>query len=319
MRLVSPLLFIPLLACSLARAADSPEERKAALEAALSDYWQDQLKHDPEMASALGDKRYDDQLSDYSVQGYNASLDRGRAFLDRLGAIDTAGLSDEEKRRKDQLVEKLIEEQAEAESKPWELPVNEDSGLYVELPFLVAELHFDTQQDYEHYVDRLKAVPDAFTQITTNLMTGLDDNNVLSRDAVDRVIAQANAIGNAKPEESVFARPLRNFPANISAADRDNDKQAILNAISRRVLPAYTRFGEFMLARYAPHAGTGPPSHTHGYMLEQNLVLELRTRAEAKLGAKFDLKAFREECMADAAASPEVLGKRLADWIAEQK
>jgi hypothetical protein len=47
-------------------------QREKALNTVFSDYWQQQLKDSPEFASTLGDKRYDDQLSDDSVAGYNA-------------------------------------------------------------------------------------------------------------------------------------------------------------------------------------------------------------------------------------------------------
>jgi hypothetical protein len=43
--------------------------RVDALNAIFASYWEDQLKYNPEFASSLGDKRYDDQLTDYSVTG----------------------------------------------------------------------------------------------------------------------------------------------------------------------------------------------------------------------------------------------------------
>ena len=52
------------------------------LNAIFSDAWEDRLKHEPEFASSIGDNRYNDQLSDFSVKAYNDSLARGRAFLD---------------------------------------------------------------------------------------------------------------------------------------------------------------------------------------------------------------------------------------------
>lgn len=259
MRLASLLLAVPLLACSCAHAApDTPAQRTADLNKVFSDYWETTLKYNPEMASTLGDKRYDDQLSDYSVEGYNAALDRGRAFIDRLGAIDTTGLSDQEKLSKDMLVRTLIEQQEEAEFKPWELPVSQMSGLHLDLPQLVPQLSFDSQQDYDHYIDRLKKVPTAFEQITTNLMTGMDDHRVLPKYLIDKTIVQVNAIATQKPEDSPFALPLKKFPASVSAADQAADKQEILNVITRRVLPAYTRFGKFLQAQYEPQGRSDP-------------------------------------------------------------
>src|ERR1700747_3535544 len=89
-------------------AATTVDQREKALNAIFSEYWEQRLKESPEFASTLGDKRYDDQLTDYSVAAYNAQLERGRAILDRLGAIDTAGLPAQEQLSKDLLVRKLV-------------------------------------------------------------------------------------------------------------------------------------------------------------------------------------------------------------------
>jgi len=313
MRVLSLFLVTLSLACQSLRAA---EPAQSPLAAVLSDYWQDQLKHDPEMASALGDHRYDDQLSDYSAAGYNASLDRGRSFLERLGAIDTAGLSDEDKKSKDQLVNLLVQEQDEGQVKPWETPITEKSGLPFALPILVKALRFESQADYDHYIDRLKAVPTAFEQITTDLMTGIDDDHVLSKDEIDSVMAQVNAIATQKPADSVFARPIKNFPASVSAADRANDQDAVTSAITRQVLPSYARLGKFLKAQYAPHGK--PAAAVHPFDPLQQEILDLRAEADTALGARLDLKALREQVAAAISLPPDALKQRVEAWIAQQ-
>ena len=238
--------------------APSTDQRKAALDKVFTDYWEDRLKHSPEEASSLGDKRYDAYLTDYSVAAYDASLDRGRGFLERLGAIDTAGLDDQEKLSKDLLVRTLVEQQEEAEFKPWEMPISQFGGIHIELPQLVAQLSFDGQTDYDNYVLRLKAVPTAFEQITTNLMTAMDDNRVLPKYLIDKVIVQVNTLATQKPEDSPFARPLQKFPAGISAAQQEADKQEVMSALQRSVLPAYARLAKFLQAQYEPKGRTDP-------------------------------------------------------------
>lgn len=59
-----------------AAAPDSVAARSQALSALFTEIWEDGLTHSPEFASSIGDKRYDDQLTDYSVQEVNASLAR---------------------------------------------------------------------------------------------------------------------------------------------------------------------------------------------------------------------------------------------------
>ena len=71
-------------------------------------------------------------------------------------------------------------------------------GLHLALPQLVALLSFDSQTDYDNYVLRLKAVPTAFEQITTNLMTAMDDNRVLPKYLIDKVIVQGEHTGHAE-------------------------------------------------------------------------------------------------------------------------
>ncbi len=233
-------------------------QREKALSTVFSDYWQQQLKDSPEFASTLGDKRYDDQLSDYSVAGYNAHLERDRAFLDRLGAIDTTGLPEQEDLSKDLLVRNLVEEQEEARFKPWEMPVSQFHGLHLELPQLVPQLSFDTADDYDHYVSRLNKIPAAFAQITDNMMTGIDDNRVPPKYLLEKALVPVNTLAEQKPEDSPFALPLKKFPASISQAQRAEIRQQVLKAIATQVLPAYARFGRFLAAQYIPHGRTEP-------------------------------------------------------------
>jgi uncharacterized protein (DUF885 family) len=116
--------------------------RVKTLNTIFSDAWEDRLKHEPEFASTIGDNRYNDQLSNFSVQAYNESLARGRGFLTRLAEVDTTGMSDQEQLSKELMVRELIEDQEEARFKPWELPVNQFDGLQVDLPQLVPQLNF---------------------------------------------------------------------------------------------------------------------------------------------------------------------------------
>jgi uncharacterized protein (DUF885 family) len=265
---------MPLIPCVLAAALFSPqmpaqqanapaatptvEQREKALNSVFSDYWEQQLKESPEFASTLGDKRYDDQLSDYSVAAYNAHLERERVLLGRLGAIDTAGLPQQAQLSKDLLVRKLVDEQAEARFKPWEMPVSQFRGLHLELPQLVPQLSFDTAEDYDHYVTRLGKVPAAFAQITDDMMTGIDDNRVPPKYLLEKALVQVNTLAEQKLEDSPFALPVKKFPASISAAQQAEIRQQVLKAIATQVLPAYARFGRFLSAQYIPHGRTEP-------------------------------------------------------------
>ena len=233
-------------------------ERQKTLNQIFSDYWEDRLRHSPELASTLGDKRYDDQLDDESVEAYNATLQRERGFLERLGAVDTTGMTDQEKLSKDLLVRTFVENQEAAQFKPWEMPIDQFNGLHTELPQLVALLSFDNETDYDHYIARLQKVPPAFAQITDNMMTGIDDNRVPPKFLLEKVLVQVNEIATAKPEDSPFALPLKKFPASISPERQTVIRTQLLAVITKQVLPAYARLGRFLQAQYIPHGRSEP-------------------------------------------------------------
>ena len=274
MRHLSPLLLAALLLPLASQAqtfpknatqANAPDasaaplaERQKTLDQIFSDYWQDRLRHSPTFASTLGDKRYDDELDDESVAAYNATLERERGFLERLGAVDTEGMSTQERLSKDLLVRSLVEDQEEARFKPWEMPVNQFYGLHTALPQLVSLLSFDDEADFDHYIARLQKVPNAFAQITTNMMTGIDDDRVAPKYLMEKVLVQVNSIATAKPEDSPFALPLKKFPTSVSPARQAAIRTQLLDVIGKQVLPAYTRFGRFLQAQYIPHGRAEP-------------------------------------------------------------
>ena len=60
------------------------------------------------------------------------------------------------------------------------------------------------------------------------------------------------------------------------------------------------------------------PGQALGYKLGQLLILQLRHDAEQQLGARFDLRAFHRELLADGAMPLPVLERKIRRWIAAQ-
>src|SRR5271163_4619433 len=135
--LLLPVLQRPTPLCAEAQTQTAPAasvaERSKELSALLAEIWEDTLKHSPEFASSLGDKRYDDQLTDFSAQAVNASLARGLGFIQRLGEIDATGLPEQERLSSELMLRSLIEDQEAARFKEWEMPVNQFSGFHTDM------------------------------------------------------------------------------------------------------------------------------------------------------------------------------------------
>ena len=232
--------------------ATSVASQSKALSNLFAQIWEDRLKRSPEFASSIGDKRYNDQLTDYSTQALNAALARGRDYIEKLSQIDTTGLTDQEKLSADLMLRPLIEEQEAAHFKEWEMPVNQFYGFHTDLPQLPGRLQFDSVKDYDDYITRLKKVPNAFSQIMTNMDLGADEGRVQVQYLMEKVLVQTQALANQKPEESPFALPLKKFPKTVSAAEQKRISSEMLEAISTNVLPSYKRFAGFLKAEYIP-------------------------------------------------------------------
>src|SRR5207249_2397680 len=61
--------------------------RRKALDALLAEQWEYRLKSGPEMASVLGDDRYNDRWSDLSIEATQRDLAKTQEFLTRFQAI----------------------------------------------------------------------------------------------------------------------------------------------------------------------------------------------------------------------------------------
>jgi uncharacterized protein (DUF885 family) len=232
----------------------SAATQSKALSALLDQIWQDRLKHSPEFASSIGDKRYNDQLTDYSAKEVNATLSRGRDYIQRLSEIDTTGLPEQERLSADLMLRSLIEAQEGAKFKEWEMPVNQFNGFHTDLAQLPGRLQFDSVKDYDDYIARLTKVPTAFSQIMTNMQLGVDEGRTPPQYLMEKVLLQVQTLANQKAEESPFALPLKAFPKAVSAAEQKRITADLLQAISTDVLPMYKRFAGFLKAEYIPKA-----------------------------------------------------------------
>jgi uncharacterized protein (DUF885 family) len=228
------------------------EDRTKALHGIFHDFWEEGLKREPEFASSIGDKRYNDQISDYSVKAINDRLAVEQDLLMKLAAIDATGLSDQDKINRELLIRELSDDQEAAEFKEWEMPVNQMGGIYATYPQLVAQLSFTTAKDYDDWIARLHLIPKAFDQVTANMSIGIDDKRVPPKFLLEKTLESVKQLANQKPEDSPLALPLKKFPASISTADQTRIKTEMLDTITKEVLPAYKHFARFLEVSYVP-------------------------------------------------------------------
>ena len=254
-RRILPLLLSLVLWPAFAGAAPAASDlaaRREALNKLLAEHWESALASNPEFASYLGDKRWNDRLSDASQAAIDAELARTREFLTRFEAIDTTGFPEQEALNKTLIVRQLREGLEGARFQPWLMPVNQIIGFHLEMAQMPSFLSFESAKDYQDLIARYRQMPTLFEQQTANMRKGMAAGLMPPKFLLEKVAVQAEGFATAKPEESPYAEPLSRFPDAMPAAERERLRGEVLAAIRESVIPAYARFTEFLKKEYVP-------------------------------------------------------------------
>jgi uncharacterized protein (DUF885 family) len=249
--LLSACIAIP-AANMLSAQTTSVDSRLTTQNALFEELYQSDLKNSPERATAYGDYRYNDQLSDRSLAAIARRHTEDVAFITRLKAIPTTGFSEQDILSHDLLVRVLQQRLSDYELKEYEMPVDQMNGIHTSLADLPLSMPFDSVKHYEDYIARLHQIPRVLSQTTEVLRAGMKNNLMPVRFLLEKVPGQCNGIIAANP----FLIPTKKFPASISAENQKRLTAEITDAVNKDVIPAYRSFAAFVTTDYAPHGRT---------------------------------------------------------------
>ncbi|HEX7150374.1 MAG TPA: DUF885 domain-containing protein [Thermoanaerobaculia bacterium] len=254
------ILTVVLLSTTTAKGAELSasdlDKRRVALEDLLEEQWEYTLRTSPEFASLLGDKRYNDQVSDASEAGIRADLEQSKRFLRRFEAISTVAFSDQEKLNRDLMIRNLREELEDAKFRAWQMPVTQRSGIHLGAPQFASLLTFTSAKDYDDYITRLRKFPKTMDDTIANMRRGMTAGLMPPKFLLEKVVGQAEGIANQPADKTPFALPLSRFPESIPEGERARIRTAFLDAITTAVLPSYAKFARFVRDEYAPKGRT---------------------------------------------------------------
>src|SRR5271167_726112 len=300
------------------------EARRQQLSSLIAELWEWNLQQNPVFASIIGDKRYNDQLGSSSEQTILEQQAKEKEFLRRFQAIDPTGLPHQDVLNRELEIRDLREDIEDTDLKTWQMPVNQMNGIHIDAPQLVTVLSFQTVKDYDDYIARLRQLPRLFDEDTANMRKGMANGLMPPRFLLEKVVEQTNGIAAPAPEQTPFAQPFDNFPADFSEADKTRLKAAGLAAIKDNVLPAYVKFAQFVKDEYVSKGRSEvgvwslpngeaiyafevkrstttdqTPEEIHQIGLQQVAEIEKQQLAIANRLGFQDLKAFRESVKAN--------------------
>jgi uncharacterized protein (DUF885 family) len=246
------LLILALLApFAAAIGADNPAEQAHAL---FERDWQWRLRHEPELATSVGDHRYDDSLADNSLAAMRAATEHERRMLDAVKAIDRGQLAGQDRISYDLFVDDKERKLAAAAFYPFEpYPITAQNGLHVQLPRLVAEMPFTSEADYRNYIARLRALPHHVDGLIEQMRYGMRNGWTAPKVVMQPVPALLHALRDRLPD-GPLAAPFKAIPATIDKDVREQLATAGQAALADSAAPALEKLEEFVRTEYLPAA-----------------------------------------------------------------
>ncbi|HKN71742.1 MAG TPA: DUF885 domain-containing protein [Terriglobales bacterium] len=250
-------LVVPLLAHA---AEQTLEARRAELNRLLADEWEYTLRTQPELATQVGDDRYNDRLSDLSDKAIADDLEHTRQALARFEAVnvDVTGFPEQEKLNHALMLRSLREALDTAKFKNWEMPATQFGGIHLGYASLAFDSPFRNVKDYQDYLARLHQIPRVLDQAMGHMREGLRDGLMPPKYLLEKVSSQAQQIADDSLDKSPFTEPLRKFPNSIPEAERKQLGEKIEAAVKNEVAPEYAKFAKFVRDDYAPHGRLDP-------------------------------------------------------------
>lgn len=255
---VFAILILASTAVWAAPAKDDLQARRDALNALLAEQWEYGLSRSPEFASILGDKRWNDQISDFSQAAIDADLAKSREFLKKFEAVDTTGFPEQEALNQELMVRGLKEEIEGSKFRGYLMPVNQMGGIHLLLPQLASLVPLATVKDYDALIARYRKYPKAFDQTIEQMRKGMAAGLMPPKFLLEKVAAQVEGIAATPAEQSPFAQPLAKLPGEIPEAEQKRIREEMLGAIRGSLVPSYNKFAKFVKEEYAPKGRTEP-------------------------------------------------------------
>ena len=247
MRIIRALTGILLLVTGISALAGPSEDFNAL----LAEAWDWQLLENPEFASRLGDRRYNDQWTDISPAAYERRSAEQTDFLRRLRAIDSAQLTADDQLNYDLFRRELQDAVDSYPYKNYLMPISQRGGVQ-SLESTAETVRLETVQDFDDWLVRMSRVETVIEQTMELQEEGRKSGYMPPKILMERIPDQISSQLTEDAENSPFYIAFATMPDSISADDQARIRQAAKEIIDESIVPAYRRFSRYFDETYLP-------------------------------------------------------------------
>jgi uncharacterized protein (DUF885 family) len=217
----------------------------------LDEAWEWGLVQNPVFASSLGDRRFNDQWGDNSIEAIESRHKQQQAYLDRLREIDPSSLSTSDQLNYDLYRRELQNSIDGHRFKAYLMPISQRGGVQ-SLEATAESLRMQTVKDYEDWLARMAKVPDVIEQTMARQEQGRKSGYMPPKILMQRVPDQIASQTVEKPDDSPFFRAFANMPDTIPAEEKARLRQSAKKIIDGKIVPAYREFSRYFNNTYLP-------------------------------------------------------------------
>ncbi|OPC04317.1 hypothetical protein BAS10_14665 [Elizabethkingia meningoseptica] len=223
-------------------------------------YYETFLKLNPLEATSQGDLRFNDLLPDnISAKVIAEEINFYNTATKELAGIKYDALDDQHKVIYDVLDNQLKTKVESYVYHPEYIPFTQFDGLPLTLPLLGSgkgTQPFKTEKDYDNWLKRIAQFPVWMNTAEQNFRTGIKNKFVLPKKLVVKIIPQMTVAEIITPDfsKNIFYGPVKDFPKDFSAEQKQKYTKLFQEAIKDKIIPAYTKMGKFLKEEYMPHA-----------------------------------------------------------------
>ena len=240
-------VFLALIFLSITAIAAPADDFRALLD----EHWEWQLREDPVSASRLGDRRWNDQWTDISLEAVERRQREEREFLRRLRLIDSGALTESDQLNYD-LFRRELENSVDGQQFNAHLmPISQRGGVQ-SLESTAETVRLADMDDYEDWLARMAKV-DAVIEQTMELMEeGRESGYMPPKILMERIPDQVSSQLVEDPEQSPFFAVFETLPDTIAAEDAERLQQMAKEIIDESIVPAYREFSNYFNDVYLP-------------------------------------------------------------------
>jgi len=232
------------------------DERATKLDALYAEFWEENLRLNPVLATQAGDPRYNAELPNYISPEHQQKLrEFHQRYLDSAKRIGAQGLSGQDRLSYEVFTLNRESALADFEFPERLMPINQFysfANSFAQLGSGKGAQPFASVKDYDDWLSRAAKYPVVFDQAITNMREGVKQNLVQPRVLMEKVLPQLDANIVEDPEKSIFWGPVTNMPAAIPAAERERLTAAYRTLITTQLVPAYKRLRAYIADEYLP-------------------------------------------------------------------